>query len=71
MINECKVESNVNVNKMCRTCLEYRPSNEMKNIFCNEVPDFLMNEFVSSASIRDVLLSFIQIEVSILLSFLI
>lgn len=60
-------EPNDMINKMCRTCLEYKPSTEMKNIFspCNEAPDFL-NEFLSSTSIRDVLLSFIQIEVSII-----
>lgn len=61
-------EPNDMINKMCRTCLEYKPSKEMKNIFlpCNEAaPDFL-NEFVSSTTIRDVLLSFIQIEVSII-----
>lgn len=66
MITNINIESSEVINKMCRTCLEYKPSDEMKNIFltCKEIPDFL-NEFVSSTSIRDVLLSFIQIEVSI------
>lgn len=66
MVTDSNIESNDMVNKMCRTCLEYKPFNEMKNIFltCNEVlPEFL-NEFISSESIKDVLISFIQIEVS-------